>query len=97
MEGEEGMQALRESVGRVPSGHGSGRDREARTCSETIHPSIIQRGSDPEGVTATKQQPRAKRISLFTPHLVPRVEEHLGGLHGTEAWRTQLGAGAPFS
>lgn len=39
VEGEDkGMQALGQRVGRVPCGHGSGRDREAHTCSETILP-----------------------------------------------------------
>lgn len=49
--GEEGMQAFRESVGRAPNGHGSGHDREAGPYSETLHLLIVQRGSDPEGVT----------------------------------------------
>lgn len=83
VEGEEGMQALRESVSRVPSGHGSGPDREARTCSERLStPRLSREGQTERGHRATKQQPRAKRTSLLTPHLVPRVEEDLGASKG---------------
>lgn len=40
---------------RASAGDGSGRNGEASSCSETVQPLIVRRGSDSEGHPATEQ------------------------------------------
>lgn len=98
VDGEEGMQALRESVRRVPGGHGSGHDREARTCSQRLStPTLPREGHTERGSQSNQAATQSKKNEPLDSASCPSSGRGFGGLQGTEAWRMQAGVCAPFS